>query len=309
MRRDQITLKQLRALQMVVQEGSISGAADRLGLTGPAVHNQLKLLEETLDSTLLHREAKKEMQPTPQGEALLQAFSEVRASLDRACDTIAALDRGQIGRVTLGVVSTGKYFAPRIVKKLRDGMPEVDVRLTVGNRQEILEALAERRLDLCIMGRPPRAPLIEGQILAPHPHVLIAAADHPLAGQGPVSVARLLDETFVMREPGSGTRILASRFLDEIGKGREVRIIEMDSNETIKQSVMSGLGIAVLSAHTVADELSAGRLVLLEHPGLPIWRQWFLLSPHEKPLPAAERVRAWIAENARALMPEIELGR
>ncbi|MFZ7089887.1 LysR family transcriptional regulator [Primorskyibacter sp. 2E233] len=305
-RYDHITFKQLRALAAVIQEGSITQAAEGLGLTGPAVHSQLKSLEDAVGSPLLVREAKKRMIPTPQGEALLQAHAEARAALGRACHTIEALDRGQIGRVVLGVVSTGKYFAPRIVARLRAAMPEVDIRLKVGNRSEILQALSEHRLDLCIMGRPPRDPLMASRVLAPHPHILIAAADHPLVGQGPVSINRLLDEVFVMREPGSGTRILATRYLDEVGQGREVQVIEMDSNETIKQSVMNGLGVALISAHTVADELATGRLVALDCPGLPIWRQWFLLTPSYTSLPATKRVRDWIAEHGKDALPALD---
>ena len=144
--------------------------------------------------------------------------------------------------------------------------------MRVGNRQSVIEGLASGRMDLAIMGRPPRIPAVDAEILAPHPHLLIAAAGHRLAGMAQVPVAELLSETFILREEGSGTRILATRWLDQTGKGYPFDTVEMDSNETIKQAVMAGMGIALLSQHTVLQELADGRLVGLKVPGLPIMR-------------------------------------
>lgn len=307
-RLDQITFKQLRALSTVAAEGKISSAADLLHLTGPAVHSQLKTLEDVIGSPLLIRESRDHTAPTPQGLALLRAYAEARASLERAIRTIQALDRGLEGSVVLGCVSTAKYIAPRIVAKLKSDMPGVEVHLKEANREETIAALGRGEHDLCIMGRPPREPLVEAVPLADHPHVIVAASEHPLAGKGPVTAEALLDELFVMREPGSGTRTLASRYLDELGEGREVRMIEMDSNETIKQAVLNGLGIALISAHTVAEELRSGRLAALASPGTPIVRRWFLISLLDRPLtPAAENVRDWIVAHADTLFPALEL--
>ncbi|WP_238366065.1 LysR family regulator CbbR [Mesobacterium pallidum] len=301
---DQITLRQLRALSEVVRLGTISGAAEALGLTGPAVHNQLKTLEEAVGAPLLEKQGRERNVPTEQGRALLIAGSEMRGALDRAAHQIDALGRGLSGSVVLGVVSTAKYFAPRLVARLHDALPDVEVVLKVGNRQETIQALARHEFDLCIMGRPPREPLVTAQPLGPHPHVLIAAATHPFAEVSPVPRAALLEQTYVMREEGSGTRILAERWLDDLGDGREARRVEMSSNETIKQSVMSGLGVAILSAHTVADELAAGRLVTLDAPGLPVLRHWFLLTPNEARMsPTVRTVRDWLAENTAQLLP------
>ena len=305
-RLDQITLKQLRSLHMVVAEGTISSAAERLNLTGPAVHSQLKLLEEAIGSPLLAREGRERNTPTAQGEALLVAYEEVRACLERAILTINALDRGLTGSVVLGVVSTAKYFAPRIVALLQAEMPGVEVILKVANRAETIAALGRGEFDLCIMGRPPREPLVDATPLVDHPHVIIAAADHPLANAPTVTTDELLNQRFVMREPGSGTRILATRFLDEIGGGREIRMIEMSSNETIKQAVISGLGVALISAHTVAEELRTRRLVALACPGMPIMRKRYILSRLGQTLsPAAEKVRDWITDHTSAIFPSL----
>lgn len=305
---DQITLKQLRALQAVVEENTILAAAERLHLTGPAVHNQLKNLEDLIGSPLLVRSGSERNVPTAQGRALLRAAAEIETSLDRALRHIGALDQGLQGRVVLGVVSTGKYFAPRIVALLKREMPDVDVALRVGNREEIIEAMERGELDLCVMGRPPRTFLAEAVPLFDHPHIIIAAADHPLATDPIVPREALLRERFVMREAGSGTRILASRFLDEIGHDQEAGVTEMSSNETIKQAVIHGLGIAMISAHTVADELESGRLVRLRVQGLPIYRKWYLLPQPRDAKPAAvSAVEEWIITHAGLIEPKLDL--
>ncbi len=305
---DQITLKQLRALNAVVHEHTILAAADRLNLTGPAVHNQLKSLEDTIGCTLIARSGPTKNTPTPQGQALLNAYEETQASLERALRQIRALDAGRQGSVVFGVVSTAKYFAPRIVAQLRDHLPDVEINLKVGNRKETVAALVRGEFDLCIMGRPPRQPLTDATPLASHPHIIIAAADHPLAKSAQVTRADLMKEVWVMREEGSGTRILTTRFLDDIGQGQEVEMVEMTSNETIKQAVKNGLGVALISAHTVAEELSFGRLVSLPLPGLPIVRQWYVLTHADKVLtPAAETVRDWIIAHVDDILPRLDV--
>ncbi|MGB0661538.1 MAG: LysR family transcriptional regulator [Mangrovicoccus sp.] len=304
---DQITFRQLRALDAVAREKAINRAADILHLTPPAVHNQLKTLEDLMECSLVDRSGP-EFHLTEAGQALLSAYREGNAAMQRACHHIEALSKGLAGSVVLGVVSTAKYFAPAIVGRLRQDLPKVRVKLEIGNRQETLAALEARRYDLCIMGRPPRIPPVNAEALGAHPHVIVAAPDHPLAGRDYVSVEDLLEEEFVMREPGSGTRVLATRYLDELGEGREVEFLEMTSNETIKQAVISGLGIAMLSGHTCVEELRSGRLVALACPGMPVQRQWFLVERQDQELSnAAQVVRAWMLENRETLLPHLDM--
>ena len=307
-RLDQLTFRQLRALDAVAREGAINRAAEVLNLTPPAVHNQLKQLEDLMGCLLLDRTRPEGFALTEEGRAMLAAYREGRSALERAILQVDALSKGLAGSVVLGVVSTAKYFAPRIVARLKQDLPEVRVRLEVGNRAETMTGLSERRFDLCIMGRPPRMPPVAAEALGEHPHLIVAAPDHPLARVRRLNPRDLLDHTFVMREPGSGTRILATRYLDEIGEGREVEVMEMSSNETIKQAVISGLGIAMLSGHTVIEELRAGRLVALHCPGLPVTRAWFLVSRlDQEPSRAAAAVRDWMLEHRATLLPGLEL--
>ena len=272
-----LTFKQLRTLQAVTEAGSLSFAADILGLTAPAVHSQLKALEQNFGMPLIYREGPRRFRATPEGAALLDAHRTCAAALEKAVLRIDALGRGLTGTVVLGVVSTGKYFAPRLVAMLRDAYPEIEVVLKIGNRKEIIAALSKGSIDLAIMGRPPREPVVEATAIGGHPHVLVVPPGHPLAGKKMVEAVDIFDETFILREPGSGTRIMAMRFLDRLGDGQPYDSIEMESNETIKQSVIAGLGIAILSRHTVTDELKTGRLVEVSAPLLPIQRTWFIL--------------------------------
>ncbi len=132
---------------------------------------------------------------------------------------------------------------------------------------------------MAIMGRPPKHMDVVANELGDHPNIMIAPPDHPLVLRGAVNLKSLLKETFLLREHGSGTRMLARRFMDRIGDGMGYPTMEIGSNETIKQAVMAGLGIAMISKHTVLSELEQGRLVALDIDGLPILRKWILVQP------------------------------
>jgi DNA-binding transcriptional LysR family regulator len=220
---------------------------------------------------------------------MLTAAARMDAALQQAVQQVLAYRDGRAGRVTLGVVSTAKYFAPRLVKVLRTLHPEIDVVLEVGNREAILGDMDRMHFDLAIMGRPPRMPPNEAWPIGPHPHGLIAPPDHPLASAKSLTASDFAGETFIAREPGSGTRILMKRYLERMLDGTAFSVVEMGSNETIKQAVMAGLGLAFLSLHTAADELRNGSLVTLPAPGLPVERNWFLVRRLDQPvLPAAQ---------------------
>ncbi len=284
MKTNALTLRQLRALSAVARTGSLTAAADELGLSIPAIHAQIKGLETAADCSLVQRSASNAGSDlTEQGRAVLHASRRIEAILSQCATEVGAISRGLTGRVTLGVVSTGKYFAPRLVKMLKELCPEIEIALRVGNRETIIAGLEQGWLDLAIMGRPPRHPPVHAVVLGVHPHGIVAPPDHPLAGRPGITVDDLFDELFLSREQGSGTRILMTRYLDRIGNGRIFEFLEMDSNETIKQATMAGLGVAFLSLHTVTDELQTGRLCLIGGPDLPINRHWFLVKTAEAP--------------------------
>ena len=305
-RSDAITLKQLRALSAVASHGSITRAAAAIHLTPPAVHTQLRQLAANMGAEMLSRGDGGKMELTTEGEVVLETIRRIEVELGACLRSVAELRDGRAGLVQLGVVSTGKYFAPSLVATLKQVFPEIKVELNIGNREQTIEALETRAVQMAIMGRPPRFPVNHSEPVGPHPHVLIAPPDHFLAGRTNIDAELLIDETFIAREEGSGTRILMSRFLDRIGEGRIYDITTMSSNETIKQAVMAGLGIALISQHTVVDELHSGRLVTLDLPGLPIERAWYLITRADAPLsPAAQRIRAHISEMKGAFLPQL----
>lgn len=282
-----ITLKQLRALSAIVETGSITAAAGALHVTPPAVSTQLKSLEEGVSAQVMHRGPDGKISLTPVGTELLDTVHKVETALNQCHARVEALRAGMAGYVSLGVVSTGKYFAPGLVAQAKEALPDVEIGLKVGNRDSIVEALTRGEIELAIMGRPPQDPPVASEVLGEQPYIVIAPPGHVLAGRDEVSPDDLLDQTVLGSEQGSGTRILMRRFFDRVGEGRPYRMVEMGTNETIKQAVMAGLGIAVISAHTVVPELEAGRLVMIRMDGLPIMRHWYLVRGADQELSAA----------------------
>ena len=301
-----ITLKQLRALSAVNESGSITAAAERLNLTTPAVSTQIKLLEQNIGAKLLNRAADGKGTITLQGQEVLKAVSQIESALEHCYKTIESQNAGKSGLVTLGVVSTGKYFAPALVALAKTALPDIRIDLVIGNRRRIITALEDHSIDLAIMGRPPRFPAVESIAIGDHPHILIAAPDHPLANRRDISPRDLFAETFIQREAGSGTRILMERFLDRTGEGLTYDHMEFNTNETIKQAVIAGLGVALISQHTVTEELRSGRLMTIESAGLPIARKWFLLHRQDLRLtPAIITVHRFISELKGSFLPRL----
>ena len=206
------------------------------------------------------------------------------------------------GRVSIGAVSTAKYFVPFAIAAFSKLHPKIDISLSIGNRQEIRQALRGYDLDFAIMGRPPADVDVDIHLIGDHPHIIIAPSGHRLALNVGLSTAELADETFLIREQGSGTRMLMEQLFSTTELQPKIGM-EMSSNETIKQAVIAGLGIALISAHTVATELEDGRLVSLNVTGLPIVRQWFVLRRKDKVLlPPAQAMLDYLSiEGARFL--------
>ncbi len=158
---------------------------------------------------------------------------------------------------------------------------------------------------MVIMGRPPDNLDLETKPIGPHPHIVITPPGHRLAGRKGLKLSALTDEKWLVREFGSGTRLLMERTFDEAGLAPHI-VMEMSSNETIKQAVMAGLGIAFLSAHTVSLELQVGQLATLDVKGLPAMRQWFAVRRAEKRmLPAAELLWSYLTTRGKDFLPQL----
>lgn len=298
------TLKQLRTVAAVYRLGRISSASRQLGLTQPAVSLQLRDAEQVAGTPLFDRTAGG-MRPTAAGQAVVDAALAIEDRLRILADEVRAIAGGKKGQLRLGVVSTAKYFAPSILAAFKRGQPNIEVTLHVGNRAEIVASLRDHMVDLALMGRPPREVAVRATMFGPHPFVLIASPDHPLAGRRHIRKEELARESFLVRETGSGTRMALDMYLSEL-PGREAPGVEMGSNETIKQAVMAGLGIALISAHTVALEVEQHRLALLEVEGMPIRRQWFSVSRADSNLtPVMREFEAFLLERAADFLPKV----
>lgn len=299
-----VTLKQLRAIAAVVRTGTVTAAARELHVTPPAVTTQMHLLAEAYGVPLTARLGDRFV-PTEAGEEVLAAAARVEAALRECDEAVAALRGLRGGRVAVGVVSTAKYFAPQALGAFARTRPQVEVSLFVGNREAVIEALRTYAIDFAIMGRPPLDIEVEQAPIGAHPHVIVASPDHGLADRRGLKPKTLSEEVFLVREQGSGTRLLMESFFS--GAGVSPRLgMEIGSNETIKQAVIAGLGIAFISAHTVAAELADGRLATLDVEGLPIMRQWHVVKRADKRLlPAAAAMKDFLISLGAAMLPAL----
>ncbi len=293
-----ITLRQLRGFDAVRRAGSLSGAAKLMHLTPPAVSLQLRDLENAIGAPLFDR-VDGSMTPTRIGRELEDLVNEIDALMLRFGENVDALKGVDHGVVSVGVVSTARYFAPTVLAAFMKIYPDIRIQLQVGNRASTMEKLERLELDFAITGTPPEHFEVKREFISKNPQIIIAAPDHPLAQESRIPLQALRGETFLLRETGSGTRGVTDRLFSR-DKQLPSSGLEFGSNETIKQAVMAGMGIAVISAHTVAAELAEGRLVALDVKGLPINRKWFLVKHAGKRfLPSAEALWKFIARNGR----------
>jgi len=301
-----ITLRQLKVFEAVARHLSFSRAAEELHLTQPAVSMQVRSLEEDAGLPLTEQIGKK-IFLTNAGAELARHARLIAQQLRNADEALAAIRGVRGGQLRIGVVSTAKYFAPRLLAAFRSHHPGIELYLGVHNREKIVQQLADNEIDLAIMGRPPAELNTVADAFASNSLVFIAAPDHPLAARRRIAPASLAQESFLIREPGSGTRSAMERFFSE----QDVTLghtFEATSSETIKQAVMAGMGIAFISSRTIELELAAGEA---RHPhviGTPVMRQWHLVRRAEmRPLPLADAFRNFLGKEGVQLMDETEV--
>lgn len=297
------TFRQLRVFCEVARHMSFSRAAQALHLTPPAVTMQVKELEGHVGMPLFQRDGRR-VSLTTSGEYMLVYARRVLATLKEAEDAAARLQRLEIGTLSIGMVSTAEYFLPRLLAEFRREHQGVDVRLAVGNREQLVRMLQANEVDIAIMGRPPKEMATRAEPFAAQPHVFIAPPDHPLARRGRLPVEALHPFAFIVREDGSGTRASMESFFEKARFQPEV-VMEMASNETIKQAVMAGMGLSYLSLHTVGLELDTRLLTLLDVDGAPVVRAWNVVHTLSRLLsPAAEAFRYFVLERGESFLAE-----
>jgi DNA-binding transcriptional LysR family regulator len=300
-----MSFRQIETLRAIDDAGSLVQAAAALNMTPAALTARVKGLEESVGLRLFDR-TPAGMRLTKAGESALGASRMVEQAMRNFADTLAAIRTGDGGLLSVGAVSTAKYFAPKLIAAFVALRPKLDLRFLIGNRDATIESLRASEVEIALCGRPPRDMAVDSTPLGPHPYVLVAAPDHRLAGLYGLSHADLAGETFLIREAGSGTRSLFEGFIGETG-GRPVKLgMELGSNESIKQAVMAGLGIALLSAHTIGAEIESGRLVRLDVVGLPIIRHWYVIFRTDRSLsPTARAFRNFAEREGGRFLPQL----
>ena len=277
------TLRQLQIFEAIVRLGSFTRAAEELFLTQPTVSMQIKKLADSMGLPLFEQIGRN-VRPTEAGEELYVSVKSIFETLSNLEMKMADLKGIRRGRLRLGVITTAKYFAPEVLGEFCTLYPGIDVELKVSNRDRILERITSNEDDLYIMGQAPLGQSdIEAYPFAPNPLVVMAKRDHPLMGQKNISLARLAEEPLILREPGSGIRDAMLRVFEQHGLRPTVRM-ELGSNEAIKHAIVGGLGVSVLSLHTLALEGPSGPVGILDVEGFPIMRQWFMVHPKGKEL-------------------------
>jgi DNA-binding transcriptional LysR family regulator len=283
----QATLHQLKVFEAVARHNSFTRAAEELFLTQPTVSMQVKQLTKAVGMPLFDQVGKR-LYLTQAGEELVKTCRKVFDHLDQFEMTVADLKGLKQGRLRLAVITTAKYFVPRLLGPFCKRYPGIDVSLQVTNHEHIIDRLSENLDDLYVMSQLPETIDITYQSVIENPLVVIAPITHPLAQERNIPLERIAAEPFIMREPGSGTRKAVQALFDEHNLMLKVQL-DLGSNEAIKQAIAGGLGISVLSSHTLALEGPSSQLTILDVEKFPIERYWYAIYPNGKQLSIVAR--------------------
>jgi len=274
------TLRQLEVFEAIARLGSFTRAAEELHLTQPTVSMQIKKLTAAVGLPLFEQIGKK-IYLTDAGRALQSFARDIFERFTRFEMVIADMKGLKQGALRLAVITTAKYFIPRLLGSFCRRYPGIDVSMQVSNRERIIERLLNNEDDLYILGQPPEEIDAIAEPFLLNPLIVLAPADHPLARQKNISLQRLAEEPFLLREPGSGTRKATEQLFAQHNLKIKMRM-ELGSNEAIKQAVVGGLGISVLSRHTLALDVAADQVAILDVVGFPIERHWYAAYPNGK---------------------------
>lgn len=297
-----ITLRQLQVFDTVSRLGSFTRAAAALHLSQPTVSMQIKKLENDIGLPLIEQVSKR-WSLTETGEALRSAAQDILDTLERFEMRVEEQKGLRTGQLSFAVVSTANYFAPRLLGQFRQLYPGIKVTLEVTNREHILERMRDNSDDVYLIGQPPASSELAFQPYLPNPMVVVAPLNHRFANRKGIFLREIADEPFILREMGSGTRIAVEQTFAEAGLGLNV-CMELGNNESIKQGISAGLGIAVLSLHTLTGG-DMNEVTVLDVEGFPISWQWFVGHPRGKRLSVAARTFIdFMYEQGPSLLPE-----
>jgi DNA-binding transcriptional LysR family regulator len=295
------TLKQILTFIEVARQKSVSKAAERLFVTQPAVSMQIRQLEDAFGLALIEPHGRNIRLTAAGQEFVTHAISAMSQLKDLEASMAGHVGLSK-GHIELAVVSTAKYFMPMLLVRFGKQLPGIDISLHIDNRENILGMLSRNEVDLVVMGRAPENLDCEASAFATNPLGIVSSPDHPLSRSKRVQISMLQDHGFVVREPGSGTRAAMERLFGQHDMKPKV-VMEMPSNETIKQAVMAGMGLSFLSLRTVRHELAGGHLALLDITGMPLVGHWYVTHLAAKKLsPAARAFKAFLIEQGGPLI-------
>ncbi len=277
-----VTFRQLRLFLALADTGSVSAAARAVHVTQPTASMQLRELAGAVGLPL-HEVVSRRVHLTQAGEHLARTARAMVAEWDAFGQEVAAMKGLERGSLRVAVVSTAKYFIPRLLGEFCRRHPGVEISLEVMNRDGVLQRLRENRDDLYVMSQPPADIEIEDRVFLPNPLVAIAPASHPLARRRRLALKDLAGERFLLREKGSGTRMATDAHFARARFVPQVRL-ELGSNEAIKEAVAGNLGVAVLSIHALGDRPKAQGVAVLDVAGFPIKSQWHVVRRKGKRL-------------------------
>lgn len=283
----QATLHQLKVFEAAARNCSFTRAAEELFLTQPTVSMQVKQLTKAVGLPLFEQVGKR-LYLTAAGKELFVTCREIFEKLSQFEMTVADLKGLKQGKLRLAVITTAKYFVPRLLGAFCQLYPGIDISLQVTNHSGIIERLKENLDDLYIMSQLPEHLDINFQPFLENPLVVLAPINHPLAAEKNISLQRLGEEPFILREPGSGTRTAVQNLFDQQGITLKVKL-ELGSNEAIKQAIAGGLGLSILSRHTLVPDAGTTDLTILDVENFPIHRSWYMVYSSGKQLSVVAR--------------------
>ncbi|HTN93304.1 MAG TPA: LysR family transcriptional regulator [Gallionella sp.] len=296
-----LTLRQLQVFESAAAKLNFSQAAKQLYLSQPAVSMQIKQLEESIGLPLFEQMGKK-IYLTEAGRELFHYCRNITQQLAEMESVFEAMKGLGHGKLTISVVNTANYFTPKLLARFCRRYPDINVILQVANRDAVLKQLADNSTDVAILGLPPDGLDISAEPFLDNPLVVIAAPDNPLAKQKRIKFSKLAEENFLSREPGSGTRSAMERVFAQ-HKVQPHIIMEVETNEAIKQAVQAGMGLGILSLHSIELELETKRLAMLNVEDFPLMRSWYVAHRSNKRLSgAALAFRDFLLTEARKII-------
>ena len=279
MPRRHLTFRQLETFATVARLGSFSRADEALHLTQPALSIQVRQITESIGLPLFEQSGR-EIRLTAAGQELLRTARELDDSWNRFESAVDALKGLKKGRLRVALVTTAKYFLPRMLGAFCQRYPDIEIELEVANRARIIERLRANEDDLYIMSFPPEELDVDATRFLDNPLVVVAPAAYPLPA-GPLSLADLAPHPFLLRETGSGTRKAVDRHLAANGLTLKVKLA-LGSNEAIRDLVASGMGLAILSRHVLGEHPEQEGLRILEVAGFPLQQPWSVVHLRQK---------------------------